>query len=273
MHLAIVFFSATNNTRTMAEIIKDRFVDLNTKIDLFDVTTEEARINNLDISAYDAAVFGFPVHSLRAPKLVRQWLGTLNGNGMKCSMFFTYGGFMVHPSHFSTAEILKKRNFIVVSSAEFPGKHTYNLAGWNAFPDRPDKREFELAKIYVEATYRRFTGEDTNILSRLDQSIFSEEQLDHFEKLRYKIISTLPTRSGQDCCMCGMCEKLCPTQAMDHILGVANPELCIACLRCVAICPDEALKTNDTRPSWNSKLSMSNTSEIQLNSQNGKIYL
>jgi hypothetical protein len=45
-------------------------------------------------------------------------------------MFFTYGGFGVHPTHYSTRQILKEQNFIVVSSAEFLGAHTFNLGGW-----------------------------------------------------------------------------------------------------------------------------------------------
>ena len=51
-------------------------------------------------------------------------------------MFFTYGGFGVHPAHHATREILEERHFRVVSSAEFLGAHTFNRAGWEAMVDR-----------------------------------------------------------------------------------------------------------------------------------------
>ena len=273
MNIAIVFFSATNNTRTMAEVIKAEFQNKGAGTALHDMTPPEARSAGVDLSAYDAVVFGFPVHSLRAPKLMRDWLATLDGNGLPCAMFFTFGGFTVHPAHHSTADILKKQNFTVVASAEFPGKHTYNLGGWQAFPDRPDGRERALASRYVEAVYKRFTKADAGTLSDLPQSPFSEEELTHFETLRFKMVNKLPARDGTECSLCGLCEEICPSGAMNHVTGTPDPSTCIACLACVAACPENALVINSTRESWQPKLSLGKTTETELNSQTGKIYL
>jgi len=273
MHIAIVFFSATNNTKTMAKTIKSAFEANGATVDLYDVTTPEAREAGVDPAAYDAMVFGFPIHSLRAPRLMREWLETLDGNGMNSAMFFTYGGFMIHPAHFTTARILQQQGFRVVSSAHFPGKHTYNLGGWKAFPDRPDAREHTLANQYAEATYRRFTGEDPGTISALDQGDFSEDQLTFFETLRFKMVSKLPSRDGAECSLCGQCGEVCPTGAMDPITGHANPDTCIACLGCVAACPENALKINSTTKAWQAKLAAGNITEAELNSQTGVIYL
>ncbi len=73
--------------------------------------------------------------------------------------------------------------------------------------------------------------------------------------------------------MCGLCENACPTGAMDHIKGVADPSLCITCLRCVDICPDKMITINSTKKSWPVKLSMSKTTEQELNKQVGKLYV
>ena len=273
MDIAIIYFSATSNTLAMARIIGEQFKARGAKVALHDVTTPAARSAGVDLSMFDAVVFGLPVHSLRAPRLMRDWLATLDGNGMPCALFFTFGGFMVHPAHHSTAEILTKRGFTVAASAEFPGKHTYNLGGWQAFPDRPDDREHALADRYAEAVHTRFTGADTGVLSDLPQGPFSEEELTHFETLRFKMVSKLPTRDGAECSLCGLCEEICPSGAMDHVTGMADPNTCIACLGCVAACPEHALVINSTRESWQPKLAMSKTTETELNSQTGKIYL
>lgn len=273
MKLAIIFFSATNNTKVMSEIIRKEFETLGASADMYDITTLANRQNTINFAPYDAVLFGIPVHSLRAPKIVREWLLTLDGDGKKCSMFFTYGGFTVHPAHHSTREILKEQNFTVVSSVEFPGAHTFNIGGWRALEKRPDIREFELAHKYTIATYKRFAGEDDNILGKLDENIFSEEQLDQFEAFRFKAITKLPGRNGKECCMCKICEKTCPTGAMNSETGEADMEKCIACLRCVASCPDQVLTINSTAKSWKGKLDMGKTNEIEINKQTGKIYL
>ena len=94
---------------------------------------------------------------------------TLEGQGKKCAMFFTYGGFGVHPTHYSTRQILENQNFVVVSSAE-KGK-------------------------------------------------------------------------------------------------------CIACLACVANCPEDALRINDLSGSWSFKMEMEKTNLESMKGQKSKIYL
>lgn len=273
MKLAIVFFSATQNTRTMAKTLKKEFETLGASVDMHDITTLADRQKEISFTAYDAVVFGFPVHSLRAPKIAREWLQTIDGEGKKCAMFFTYGGFIVHPAHYSTREILNAQHFKVVSSAEYPGAHTFNLGGWKAFADRPDNQDFELARQYAVATYKRFSGEDEEILGELDKSTFSEEELDQFEAFRFKIITQLPSRNGAECSMCKICEEVCPSGAMDFETGQADAEKCIACLGCVAACPDQVLTINSTTESWKMKLSKGKLSETELNKQVGAIYL
>ncbi len=273
MKIAIVYFSATGNTQKMAEIIRAEFRARGVEADKYPVIREADRGIAAVLSGYEALVFGFPIHSLRAPRLMRDWLATIPGGGRMCGMFFTYGGFMIHPAHYSTAEILRKQGFIPVSSAEFPGKHTYNLGGWRAFPERPDIREEVLAQEYVTATYNRFCGEDEGVLGELDKGKFSEEQLDLFESYRFKVLTKLPSRDGGECSRCGQCEFVCPTGAMDFVSGEADAAKCIACLGCVYVCPEKALHINSMEQAWKAKLDMSNTTEMELNKAVGKLYL
>ena len=56
-------------------------------------------------------------------------------------MFFTYGGRTTGYAHFHTKLLLEQAGFQVQFSAEFLGRHTFNLAGWRVLPHRPDERE------------------------------------------------------------------------------------------------------------------------------------
>ena len=272
MRVLILYFSATGNTAKMAKVIEERFAEIGGEVTMSNMTSYTNRQEKIDLAPYDAVVFGAPVHARRAPKVVREWLRTLNGQGKKCSMFFTYGGFGVHPTHYSTREILEEQHFRVVSSAEFLGAHTFNLGGWRALGDRPNELDFKVAKDYVELTWKRFTGEDDRILGELEKTEYTEEQLDSAETSRFKVVTQLPTRGGEECSMCLECEELCPTGAMEAESGEADKEKCIACLACVSNCPEEVLKINDMSISWSHKLDMEKVTEESLKEQKSKIY-
>jgi ferredoxin/flavodoxin len=272
MNVLILYFSATGNTAKMAKVIEERFAEVGCKVTMANMTSYENRQEKIDLTPYEAVVFGAPVHSRRAPRVVREWLRTLDGQGKRCSMFFTYGGFGAHPTHYSTREILKEQNFIVVSSAEFLGAHTFNLGGWRALEDRPNELDFEVAKDYVDLTCKRFTGEDDRILGELEKTEYTEKQLDSAETLRFKKVTQLPTRGGKECSLCLVCEELCPTGAMEAESGEADKEKCIACLACVSSCPEEALKINDMSKAWSKKLAKEKVDEESIQEQKSKIY-
>jgi len=273
MKILILYFSATGNTAKMAKVIEERFVEVGCKVAMADMTSFVNRQEEIDLTPYEAVVFGAPVHVRRAPRVMREWLRTLTGQGKNCSMFFTYGGFGVHPAHYSTRQILAEQNFRVVSSAEFLSVHTFNLGGWKAMEGRPDKRDFAIAKEYVDKTYLRFINEDENLLGELEKTEYPEELLDAAEASRFKILTQLPTRGGQDCGMCLECEELCPTGAIEAESGEADKGKCIACLACVANCPEQVLEINDMSKSWPLKLKEENTTEKSLKELESRIYL
>jgi ferredoxin/flavodoxin len=272
MNVLMAYFSATGNTAKMAAVIGERFADMGAEVTTLDVTSLRQRQEEIDLTSYDAAVFGAPVHARRAPRVMREWLGALNGQGKKCSMFFTYGGFGVHPTHYSTRQILEEQHFSVVSSAEFLGAHTFNLGGWRAMEGRPDERDVAVAGEYVEVTYKRFTGEDESLLGELEKTEYPEGLLDAAEAKRFKVVTQLPTRGGAECGMCLVCEESCPTGAMDAELGEADRGKCIACLACVANCPDQVLAINDTSKSWPLKLEKEHATEESLRGHTSKVY-
>jgi menaquinone-dependent protoporphyrinogen IX oxidase/ferredoxin len=273
MKVLILYFSSTGNTATIAKAIEEKFTEMGAEVTMSDITPYTARKGKIDLGPYQAVVFGSPIHSWRAPRVVREWMRTLDGQGKKCAMFFTFGGFQVHPSHYSTRKILEEQNFVVVSSAQFLGAHTFNLGGWKAMEGRPDAFDLEVAEEYAQVTYKRFTGEDDGILGELEKTEHTDEKLDAIETFRFNVLTQLPTRGGKECSMCMVCEELCPTGAMEAESGEADKGKCIACLACVANCPESVLKINDMSGSWPFKLEMEKCTEESLKGKKSKIYL
>lgn len=273
MKSAIITFSATGNTAKIGGIIREIFIELGVDVQEFDITSFADRNAEIDLAPFDTVVFGMPVHSCRAPRVVREWMSTLQGNGKKCAMFFTFGGFGVHPCHYTTREILTRSGFTVVSSAEFAGAHTYNVNnGWRAMIDRPDESDFEVAREFARNTWRRFTGEDTGVLGELEKTEMDEAFLDMIESFRFQVVSELPNRRGETCSLCMLCEDLCPTQAILAEEGVADKDKCICCMRCLTDCPDGVLKVNDLSVNWPMKLEMHETTEEELKLLTSRTY-
>ncbi|PKN35823.1 MAG: 4Fe-4S ferredoxin [Deltaproteobacteria bacterium HGW-Deltaproteobacteria-19] len=273
MKLLLNYFSATGNTAKIAKVLEEAFAAAGAEVDLHDITPYSRRREKIELKPYQAVVFGAPIHSWRAPRLVREWMRTLDGQGKKCSMFFSYGGFGVHPTHYSTRKILEEQGFIVVSSAEFPASHTFNIGGWRAMAGRPDVTDFAAAKEYAERTYKRFTGEDPAVTGEFEKTDYTEETLDAIEAFRFKVLTQLPGRGGDDCSMCMICEELCPSGAMNAEPGEADKEKCIACLGCVHNCPDSVLKINDMSQGWALKLQMEQITEDEMRKKKSRIYL
>ncbi|MBI9077295.1 MAG: EFR1 family ferrodoxin [Desulfatibacillum sp.] len=273
MRIAIAYFSATGNTRKMAEAIELVFTERGARVEKFDITAQAARQEPLDLSPYDGVIFGAPIHSLRAPRVVRDWMKTLDGQGKKAAMYFTYGGFHVHPTHHSTREILAGAGFTVVSSAEFLGAHTFNKGGWKAVPTRPNASDFTVARDFAVATYDRFSGQDERVLGDLEKTDLTEEFLDAIEGFRFKALTMLPTRNGEACSLCMECETQCPTGAMNAEKGESDIKLCIACLRCLDVCPEDCLKINDMSGVFEKRMEGDKTTPQDLDRKQSKIYL
>ena len=271
--IALIYFSATGNTKKIADTIGNCLENQDISVTKIDITSHESRKEQTSLSKYDAVIFGFPIYSLRAPRVCRQWLETLDGEGKKCSVFFTFGGFGKDPAHYYMKELLEKRNFTLVSTAEFLGVHTFNRCGWQAAEGRPNESDFNVAEEFAYKTLKRFTGEDPNTICDFDKPAYPSEQLDMAEKFRFKLITQLPSRESRSCSMCMLCEKLCPTNAMDAEKGIADPTSCIACFRCIANCPDRVLHTNDISGTWDNKLKMHNTTKEEIDQMESKIYL
>ena len=272
--ILIIIFSATGNTAKIAEVIQQELKQLGSDIEVKDITSYDDRKDLLDLTLYHAVIFGFPIHARRAPRIVREWLDTLDGQGKLCATFFTYGGFTVHPIHFSTREILKNRGFDLVSSSEFLAKHTFNIGGWSAMENRPNVSDFGVAREFAKQTYKRFAGVDSGRPDEFEKTELTQEKLDEGEKMPFLAITQLPSRLGADCSLCMICEEICPTHAMNAQMGeVSEKEKCIACLRCIDNCPEDVLSINDLSSIWPLALDMLKETEESMRNKISKIYL
>jgi ferredoxin len=243
--IALVYFSATYVTRTYARLMREALVDQGCEAHLFNVTPYGSRRQPLPLDGFDGVIFGFPVFGDFAPSVINAWLPTLDGQGKRCAQFFTYGARTTGYAHFHTKLLLEQAGFRVLFSAEFLGRHSFNVAGWGILPDRPNAGDFAVAREYAALALERF-AEDAPPVFRLQKpfgyhgAIATRENSPQTTERGW----THPTRVVEDCSMCRDCEAECPTRAFDADTGLSDPERCIECMHCVYICPNDAIQVD-----------------------------
>ncbi len=241
-NIAVIFFSATHVTRTVARKIRERLVERGIRAELIDVTSFSSRRGPISLDAYDGVVFGFPVYGDFAPRPIHEWLPTLSGQGRPAALFLTYGARSTGYAHFHTAELLSQADFAMLFSAEFPGRHTYNTAGWRILPDRPGENDFAVAREFADLAKERFAAPDRSPLV-LQKPFKYRQALDLLAQTKPNPVRrwTNPVRTATPCQMCRRCETECPTGAFDADTGLSDPSQCIECQRCVTDCPENVL--------------------------------
>jgi len=273
LKIALIYFSATNVTHTYAQVIRESLVGNGCSVRLFNVTAYASRQEKLPINDYDSFIFGFPVFGDLAPSVINQWLPTLDGQGKKCAQFLTYGARTTGYAHFHTRLLLEQAGFQVLFSAEFLGRHSFNVAGWRILPERPDAQDFAVAREYAALAYERFSQDTPAVFSLqkpfgYNQIMVSREKEQKSAERRW----TNPVRSVEECSMCRDCENECPTQAFNAGTGLSNPESCIECMHCVYICPDKVLKVDERmKDAYDSFLTNWHLTEEMMNAKKSKI--
>jgi len=270
MFIAIIYFSGTGNTEKIKDIIKAELKSLNNKVQEFNLANRNIRNNFKGFESFDAIIFGFPIYYWRAPRLIREWLLTKEGKNRKCSVYFTYGGVHTGVAHHNINHLLDHINFKMVVSAEFIARHTFNLAGFHFMENRPNEEDFKTAREFASLSYKKFIEENIETLS-FDSPIKSKEEVDKFE-VTFRRATPTPYIDSILCTECGLCENLCPTNAMRIEKGKPIRKKCIRCLRCLISCPEHAILIPDMSSRYKHMKNSLRLTEEVLQSKKSKIY-
>ena len=240
--IALVYFSATQVTHTYVQVISQALQAYGYAVETVNVTSHAARQEPLPVDDFSGFFFGFPVFSDFAPSVINDWLPTLDGKGKPCAQFLTYGARTTGYAHFHTRLLLEQAGFVPLLSAEFLGRHSFNVGGWRILPDRPDEGDFAVAREFAVLAMERFSQEVPEPL--ILQKPFGYDRALDWIKDRPRTSErrwTHPGRTADTCSMCRDCETGCPTRAFDADSGLSDPATCIECMHCVAVCPDRVI--------------------------------
>ncbi len=271
MKIALIYFSPTGNTKKIADAIQQELIKNDVEIGIFNITKPKIRRNISNFLEFEQFIFGFPIFYWRIPEEIRNWLKLVKGNGKKCATFFTYGGITSGVAPYDTGQILKAQDFNLLIAAEFLGKHTFNIAGWNVIPNRPNSEDLNIAREFAQLILKKFR-DDSAVPIDFEKPQYSEEFVENVAKSTKRAIP-LPYIVNDACKSCGICEKVCPNEAINIEEKRISRKKCMRCLKCILECPENALRIKDMSSQFQVLEQRRKLSLEELNLKKSKIYL
>ncbi|TYQ17992.1 UNVERIFIED_CONTAM: 4Fe-4S binding protein [Acetivibrio alkalicellulosi] len=247
MHVKIIYFSGTGNTKFISEKLVEKFNEKGVcNLDLIPV---ENAINNSKILESDGALpgIGFPVYDLMPPKIIIDFVNRLKKVAYhKAFVFSTYTSYPVDSNYYVIDKLQEKGYRVLVQeSFKAPGASVY----FYLTPDNPLIKKKTIFNRGVNNQLDNFVTTIMNTVNNDGENIqikYNSLNKFHqvFSKMTFGIVFYSNLKTNSNCIKCGICAKICPEGNLimkDGTLCIKNSNGCMKCLRCVQVCPNEAI--------------------------------
>lgn len=222
-----VYFSATYTTQKIVRNIAEKFTGRRAEFDI----TQQAFEQDVVFGSDDLLIVGMPVYAGRLPAQVLPSLRRFKGDSTPAIIVCVYGNRDYDDALLELKETVEANGFKVISAGAFIAQHSIFPQVGAGRPDDNDMRAIE-----------EFADKSRAIIHSIDDiSIVSEPRIKGRHPYRGADKVPLVPSGDKKCNECKTCVKLCPSQAISE----KNPrktksENCIACGRCIVVCPQGA---------------------------------
>ena len=221
-HVKVACFSPTEGTKNAAAMLAAKFSD---DLEFVDITTVEARTQEVTFAADDLAIFAAPSYGGQLPMLEGLFTN-LKGDNTPCVVVCAFGNRAAENVYAQLAKIASNQGFVVIGAMGLVTPHVFS-SNAKAGHSRPNVED-NLKMI-------EFAGK---VKEKLEAGSLEAITLEGNPDVDWaKEISVAPKEfHPENCTMCGECAKNCPAGAIDPTTLEVNEEICIHCQRCSFVC-------------------------------------
>ncbi len=247
--IPIIYFSASNNTRYVAELIAQGILSQNGTPKLIPVTRAEDYTQELHHA--NTLCIGAPIYGGEYAAPMHTWIQKTDFTGKNVFLFSTaalmfFGSFQVNK------KLIEKNNGTILGCFEM----RFIAAGDGFFYNQWFSRRFPLSKKDIGNAYQY--GQHIASFTKTKNITFLDYRKKHHaptlttfiikhllkEPLVSMFVHFLPQYDTKRCINCKKCEHICPTHALsikESKERPVDPTKCIMCFQCAKQCPTQAL--------------------------------
>lgn len=217
--MEVYYFSPTGGTKKVSDIFAAAVGKDVVWHDLGDKQTPTKQPQG------ELVIVAAPVFAGRIPSVVREKIKTLAGEGKQAVTIAVYGNRAYEDALLEMNDILIRGGFTVIASAAFVAQHSIVPEVGTGRPDAEDIKEI---RAFAEAVKNSTSAENIHVPGNRPY------------KPEMKVAAAPLSLSS--CTACGVCAKICPTDAIAAAEGkmVTDVSKCILCMACVHACPLQA---------------------------------
>ncbi len=218
-----ITFSPTGGTARAAEILASAIADHWTHIDLLPAIPET------EFTADDVCLIAVPSFGGRIPTTSAERLQNIRANGARAILVCVYGNRAYEDTLSELQDVLESRGFRCIAAVAAIAEHSIVREFGAGRPDADDCAELTA---FAETIRERLADPAEKPLSVPGA---------HGTYKPYQNTPIVPAETDA-CTNCGICIEECPTRAIGAAPDAIDPERCIKCMRCTAVCPTGARK-------------------------------
>lgn len=228
MSVYSMYFSPTGGTKKVMDILT-KGLSMDGQIDF--------SVADADYSAYsftkeDVCLIGVPSFGGRVPAIVLKRMKQMRVNGTMAVLVVVFGNRAYDDTLLELKNEASACGYTVGPAVAAVAEHSIMHQYGKGRPDAQDEIELrQFSGKIAELITNRKDGKDIAVPGNL--------QYREYNGVLFK------PRADKACTKCGVCAAKCPV----HAIPQDNPasldeEKCISCMRCIAVCPQNARKLN-----------------------------